>query len=111
MKKFAQILSLALALTAANTFATSKNPVEDVQPAMTEIYQMLGSKADFDIQNDAKILVVFTVNADNEVAILKVDTQNEDYKDFIKSKINNRKLKTRKLTVGQQYQFFVKMKK
>lgn len=110
MKKFATVLTVALALNAANLFANT-TPPEDLKEAMSELSVMFKNNAEIEIEKDSDILVTFTVNEDNELAVLKVHTTDEKTKDFIKSSIHNKKLNKGNLVMGKQYQFFVKMKK
>lgn len=110
MKKFATILTVALALNAANLFANT-TPPENLKEAMSELSVMFKNNAQIEIEKDSDILVTFTVNEDNELAVLKVHTTDEKTKDFIKNAIHNKKLNKGNLVMGKQYQFFVKMKK
>lgn len=78
---------------------------------MTEISVLFKKNALSEIDKESDILVTFTVNADNEISVLKVHTCDQEMKDFIKTTLHNQKLNKGNLVVGKQYQFFVKLKK
>jgi len=88
------IKSVVLAL--ALVFATSlyANPIGD-KKTKAQVEQQIGElleEPQFEIEQDCKASVSFTVNDNNEMVVLSVDTDNNRVERFVKSRLNYKKL-------------------
>ena len=109
MKNLVKIFAVALIFSAQSMFATTK-PVDDIKNSIEEIGVIIKNSIEIEITKEVDVLVSFSVNSDNEIAVLDVKTNNEELKDLVKTSINSKKLTSEKLTVGKEYQFVLKLR-
>lgn len=100
-------MALAGSLTAyASGFDDPKNISAST---LQEIKTLVSSE--IEILHPAEALVIFTVNSDNEIAVLDVNTANPEIKELIKDRMNGRKISSEKMTIGNTYKFRLKIQK
>ena len=93
MRKFKELVLVVAFIFSGSTFA-STDPGEDVKssnPVTEKIVKLLGD-LQVDLKDDAMATVVLTVNKDNEIVVLSIDSEVESIKRLIKSRINYQKL-------------------
>lgn len=85
-------LVLALAITFSTVLSASTNPTNEKPLVLeTEIGTLL-EKPEFKITNDLLAKVTFVLNKNNEIVVLSVLTDNSQLENFIKSRLNYKKI-------------------
>lgn len=94
MKKL-NLLILVLALSIGSVISAIAQPdaKENENPVTTELQKML-EEPNFDVEGVYFANVVFTLNKDNEMVVLSVDSDNETVKAFVKQRLNYKKLES-----------------
>lgn len=88
------IKSIVLALALVSATALQANPIGD-KKAKAQVEQQIGELLEgpqFEIEQDCKASVSFTVNDQNEMVVLSVDTDNDRFERYVKSRLNYKKL-------------------
>ena len=97
----------------ANTVDPTKPSVKStskaVKVSMNKEIGTLLSKSSLKLEKTYLINVAFTVNKDNEIVVLNVDTEDVSVERFIQDRLNYKKLKAKAL-VGQNYFVPVRLK-
>jgi hypothetical protein len=92
MKKL-KILVLAFALFAMNMSAAVIEPVKPTAKLRAEIVALIGTDCPFEFNKDACTAeVLFTINLKGEIIVLTVTSKNPETDNYIKSKLNYRKV-------------------
>ena len=113
MKK---IINLVLVVFVLTTFKVSANNVisfeEDLPKAVKAMSEMIKKNLeDIEIEEEAIVDVLFTVNSDDELVILNVKTNDSDIKEYIKSTLNSLKVEDANLYVGKNYSIKINFKR
>lgn len=111
MKKFQTILLAAFVMLGSSVFAAgSTEPVVEKSTTISkEIGKYLGTH-DLKLQEEVTVQVLFTVNRNNEIVVLEVDTEEVILKNFIQNRLNYKKLDN-EAVVGKNYTLPVRIKK
>lgn len=107
MKRLSSIF-VALALLATSTVFAANNPTADRNDTNSEITKLL-KNPDFIVDHEMQANVLFTVNDDNEIVVLSVETQDSEIENYVKQRLNLRKLDS-KIEHGKQYIVPVRIK-
>ena len=94
--------------TTEPTEPTSKTTSKVVKTSMKNELGKLLSDSELKLDEELAFKVTFTLNEDNEVVVLKVDTKDKAVERFIQSRLNYKKLEAVGL-VGQTYYLPVRM--
>jgi len=109
MKKL--IIVAVIALFTLNVSATEK-PVKPSESLRTDIVQLLGTESPFTFQeNQYSIDVIFTVTSKNEIIVLSANTPNQEVANFIKNKLNYKKVNLKEHKVGELFLLPITFKK
>ena len=93
---------LALAIITGSVVSAANVPTEPTnEPAERQISTMLENPK-FKVENEISAYVTFTLNAENEIVVLSVKTENEQVERFVKSRLNYNKLSAN-LEQGKAY--------
>ena len=100
------IFSLNSAISLSNVFDN-----EDY-PKAAKLVERYLSRIEFDVEipNDTSIKINFTVNENNEIVILSVDTPSNSIRRTIKSTLNNKKIDAGDLIPAKEYSFVLDVK-
>ena len=117
MRKISVFL-LASVFAVSGVFATNTkkgNPTDDAKANKTAIATEVGGllKApNFVIDQDINALVTFTINDNNELVILSINTDDSQVTRYLKASLNYKKLKTKVFLSGDrpEYKLPVKIK-
>lgn len=112
MKNFKSIIAI-LAISFATVFTTNANnedPKSTKKELRTEIVSILGVSAPFELQKSVTTDISFLINNNNEVVIVDVDANNVDVENFVKSRLNYKKIATKGITKGEIYRVPVTIK-
>ena len=103
------VLAIALALGsityANNSFYSGTEP----NSISKEISKLLDEQLEY-FKSEFKAQVTFTVNKSHEIVVIDVDSDNEKFVNYIKSRLNYKKLKA-EATSGKMYFLPVSVKK
>ncbi|MFC5046694.1 hypothetical protein ACFSTE_10270 [Aquimarina hainanensis] len=86
-----KVVLVAFALVVSGVMSASTVPGKDKRSVSAEIGELLKSPS-FKIKQDIKAEVTFTLNKDKEIVVLSVDTKDEKIVDFIKARLNYKKV-------------------
>jgi len=94
MKKLNVLLVVsAFVICSVGTIKANTKPI-DSKTNLTEEIQDLLKKPSFNIENEIKASVSFTLNNQGEIVVLSVDSENDIVKVYIKNRLNYQKVKT-----------------
>ena len=104
-----RLLVLALALTVSGTvLATNPSTLTAKAESSQEIKKLL-QDPEFIVEHDMDAKVLFTLNEDNEIIVLSVETEFDEVESFVKSRLSFQELEA-DLEQGKQYIVPVKIK-
>lgn len=113
MKNFKSIIA-AITLCFATSFLSFASSNHDSNPGKesvrTQILHLLGTEAPFAIPENSQAEVVFTVNDENEMIIIEVKSENEAFENYVKRKLDHKKLHSDKLKARTLYTLPVQLK-
>jgi hypothetical protein len=108
LKSIITIIAISLATTFSTTAAETA-PTKIAKKLRTEIVSMLGDKIPVVLTENSSAEVSFIINNKNEIVILSVDSKVSELNNFIKSKLNYKKLKVKGTIKGEVYKIPLKM--
>ncbi len=109
MKKV-KLFVLALALFTINLSAANLNPIKPTDELRVEIVDLIGTNILADMEADEyNAEVLFTVNNDRELIVLSVESENDQLENYLKRKLNYKKVHHTPSTHGEIYLLPVKM--
>ena len=87
--KTTKMLLLVLAIAFSSVLSASTTPTIDAEPkTMEEEIGNLLKNPKFVIEQDVIALVTITINKDDEIVVLSVDSESQSLKSFIKGRLN-----------------------
>jgi hypothetical protein len=111
MKKV-KILILAFALFAMNLSAATMAPVKPNAQLRADIVELIGPNCPYESDNDScSAEVIFTINSEKEIVIISVNSENPNAEEFLKSKLNYKKVKFNSGHAGELFLLPLKMVK
>ena len=113
MKKLILSVIVAMFIGTTSTFAFvgNGNPIDDFSEASQELSELLNESHYYsEINEDVTVKVYLTVNDNHETVVIRVDSKDETVKDYIKNKLNYKKIASRQLQVGTNYSIKVMFK-
>ena len=102
MKKLNVIL-LAVAFAISSFANANTEPKKAVTTNLSKEIKELLKKPSFKISSDQMAYVTFTLNEDQEIVVLSVDSGSQMVEDFIKSRLNYQKVKS---NLGKDIKFY-----
>jgi hypothetical protein len=110
--KTLKMLVLVVAITFSSVLSASTNPNEKAEPvSISETIGDLLQKPNFHLDEDVNAMVKIFINLDKEIVVLSVKTENKTLEDFIKSRLNYKKLSKEILGRNKSFKIPVKIKK
>ena len=108
--KYVKLFVLALALFTLNVSAANLNPIKPTDDLRIEIVDLIGSNLTAEMEADQYSAdVLFTVNNNRELIVLSVDTDNAQLENYLKRKLNYKKVNHKPNKNGEIYLLPVKM--
>ena len=99
--KTLKVLALFVAFTFSASIFANANPTSKVKPkTVTETVGELLKNPYFQLDKDVKAKVSITLNRNNEMVVLSVDTDNEIVENYIKDRLNYQEL-SKDLTITE----------
>ena len=99
MKKL--VVLVFVVLVSVSTFAINENPAK--KEIRSKIVQLLG-KTTFEVVKDVKTDVEFLINQKGELVVLNITGVNQQVCDFVKSRLNYKKVSEAKTEMNKVYQ-------
>lgn len=99
------LLALAVTFTSVISASTEKDPKATSKLVAVKVAKLLKSPK-FQLEEEALTFVKFTLNDDNEIVVLSVDSEEYIIDDFIKSRLNYVKLDV-KIESGAKRTFII----
>ena len=107
--KALKMFVLAVAITFSSVLSASTNPTKDVEPqTVSETVGELLKNPDLQFDSDVSAIVELVINENNEMVVLNVDTTHETVENYIKYRLNYKKLS--KEAIGNHRSFKVPVK-
>ena len=107
MKSVKFFMLVAFLAVSSSAFALDNDPKSDkaVKEALTKEITSFLKKPNFKIDdtNSCKVNVHFVINSKNEVRVIDIYTTDEYLRDFIETRLDNRKIKTKNVEVRKTY--------
>lgn len=103
MRKFSFVLVAAVLLTSGNLFATESTSTDPNTNIATQIGELLERNNFIINDNDLTANVLFTLNADHEIVVISVDTEDDVLEMFVKSRLNYKKVQVSSVKEGKMY--------
>ncbi len=94
MKKISVFL-LATVFAVGSVLANETEPKTINNAAISAEMTKLLKDPDFKVDQDVRTLVKFTLNDDNEIVVLSIDSKDEQIRGYIKASLNYKKLATK----------------
>ncbi len=94
MKKF-RVLILVIAVALSNSIFAGTNPKtngEIEKPIIAKEISDLLKNPSFEVKQEVMVITTVTLNKNNEIVVLSVDTENETMSSYIKSRLNYKAL-------------------
>ncbi|MFT6066649.1 MAG: hypothetical protein ACJAYY_003085 [Paraglaciecola sp.] len=111
MIKLGSIITI-IAISLATTFSTTaaeKEPSKITKNLRIEIVSMLGDKIPIEVTETSSAEISFMINNENEIVILSIDSKVIELSNFVKSKLNYKKVKVRGTLKGEIYKMPLKI--
>ena len=102
MRKISLVLATAMLIATGNLFANDSAPNDPAQSLKSEIENFLGSN-NFKVKKDILAKVEFTLNKQQEIVILDIDTKDGLVKRYLRTKLNNRKVNLENIKEGEKF--------
>jgi hypothetical protein len=102
------ILSIVVVLFMNVMFANVRvlDPKIKLRKTEIEISRLLNSYPYFkELKNQVLVKVTITLNDDDEVVVVGIDSKDEDVENYVRLKLNFKKLVSRELKKGKKYVF------
>ncbi|WP_411768142.1 hypothetical protein [Winogradskyella sp. A3E31] len=91
--KTLKMFALVVVFTFSSAVSASTNPSKDAEPkSLTESVSELLQKPNFEVEKSVEAKVFFMINNDNEFVVLSVESTDEGVKNFIKRRLNYKKV-------------------
>lgn len=110
LKTIITIIAISLATT-FSTNATDNNPTNVNKKLRTEIVSILGDTIPLELNKSSEAEVSFIINNNNEVVVISVESSSKEFKSFVKSKLNYKKINETGAKKGEIYKMPVKINK
>lgn len=112
MRKISLVLVAVMLFVTGSSFANN-NPLEKDKPTKSlseQIGQLLDNNTFTEKEDGATAKVIFMLNDDNEIVVLSVDSDENDFLEgFIKSKLNYQEVETSQDDTGKKYSIAVRV--
>ncbi|WP_459209958.1 hypothetical protein [Aquimarina rhabdastrellae] len=108
MKRVSVIVMAAFFLC-ASLVSAANTPVKKTDRKLSDEIGVLLKDPSFKIEEDIKAQVTFTLNKDNEIVVLSVESESVQVEGYIKNRLNYQKVKTSEKNSMIAYQIPVRI--
>ena len=110
MRKLNLVVVAAMLLVTGNVLANKANGENPDKSLSAQISAMLSENNFNEDQTDVTAQVRFTLNTEGEIVVLSVSTENDIMENFVKSKLNYKKVNLDEVREGKIYTIPVRIK-
>ncbi|GIZ10122.1 hypothetical protein [Flavobacterium sp. UMI-01] len=111
MKKSIVLLVIAAMMNVTFVSAKVLDPRKSYASTAQELSSFLVPSASVGtLENEEVVTVEFLLTLTGDIVVINAKTENEDLSEYIKEKLNYKKLSTNELTPGHRYKFEVNFK-
>ena len=101
MRKLSLTLAALVLLGSSTAFAALNAANSETSTTTSEMTKLLKNPS-FIVDHEMEANVLFTVNDENEIVVLSVETESSEVESYVKDRLNNKELKS-DLECGKQY--------
>ncbi|MEO1030632.1 hypothetical protein [Winogradskyella sp.] len=102
--KTLKMLVLVVAITFSSAISASTNPIKKSEPnEVTETIGKLLKNPDFQLSQDTKAIVQIAINQNDEMVVLSVETKSKAVEDYIKGRLNYKKVDTKEIGYSRSF--------
>ena len=108
MRKISLTFVAVMLLFAGSVFGNSwdkNDPTNTLKNQVKELLEDYHTKPNRDVMAS----ILFTVNRDNEIVVLSVETDNPNFEDYIKNKLNYKEVETEESAEGKRFVIWVRV--
>ncbi|WP_298761078.1 hypothetical protein [uncultured Psychroserpens sp.] len=110
--KTLKMLVLVVVITFSSALSASTDPIKTVEPnPVEETISKLLKNPSFEFTEGLTADVEITINENNEMVVLSVDTKNKAFDSFIKNRLNYKKLSKEVISYQRRFKFPVTLTK
>lgn len=109
MKKVKLILVAVAIMVSSVSFATNGNPTTTKKELHNQIVSILGNKVEALAETNLEAEVSFTLNSKSEIVVLSVKSDNQKMENFVKNKLNYKKVAVKAVNEGKIYRVPLKI--
>lgn len=102
MKTIKTVL-LIVAITFSSVLSANTNPNDAEPTTMNKVIGKLLQAPNFKVDQDVIALVTLTINQDNEIVVLHVDSKSATLRSFIKGRLNYKEITTDLVSKSKTY--------
>ena len=110
MRKISLVLVVAMLFSTGGLLANDLDGVNPTKTLTTQISKLLSTNNLTENEVDVKAQVRFTINKNREIVILSVDTDNKEVEEFVKSRLNYKKVDMSQYVEGRLYTMPVRIR-
>ncbi|MCA0133681.1 hypothetical protein [Winogradskyella alexanderae] len=108
--KTLKMFVLAVAVTFSVSLSASENPIKNAEPkTVTETVGDLLKNPDLQLTSEVNAIVDLVINENNEMVVLNVETDNESVENYIKYRLNYKKLSKEAIGFNRAFRVPVKL--
>ena len=101
--KTIKTLLLMVAITFSTVLFAGTTPKTEDSSSLTKEISELLKNAMFEGEQDVEAIVTITFNKYNEIVVLSVETENAEFKNFIKNRLNYNKVSASLVNESEHY--------
>ena len=110
MKNLKLFIATFALVFAVQVSANNEKPIKVTAQLQSELIELMGTKVPFSLHNgELTAEVLFTVNSQGEVIILKIESDSPEAEKYIKKRINYKKVSHRTTKPGEVYMLPVRI--
>ncbi|MBT8235385.1 MAG: hypothetical protein KJO04_04260 [Bacteroidia bacterium] len=102
MRKFSLFL-VAVCMLAAGSLYANNETLKDPKKGLSQQIDLLLDKYEFEVTEDLTAVVKFTLNADQEIVVLTVETSDASLEAYVKGRLNYQKVELENFREGRMY--------
>lgn len=102
LKSIITIIAICFATSFAS-FASETTPTKVNNKLRTEIVSIIGNNIKVEIEKTTKAEISFLVNEENEIVVVSVYCNSNEFNSYIKSKLNYKKIDAKGVKKGEIY--------
>ncbi|NAS11255.1 hypothetical protein [Poritiphilus flavus] len=104
MRKLSVVMVAAMLLTAGSIFASDPEKPKSEKGLSYQVWKLLkDNRIEVAEDEDLQAEILITINEDNEIVVIKVDSEDQKLDRFVKARLNYKKVDFTPLEKGKRY--------